>query len=125
EADVQAGILSSPEYYAAHPDNAAFVEGLYHDLLGRDADPSGLASALARLQMGVSRLQVIDGILESPEALGQLVDGYYEAYLRREADASGLQSFLGQLLAGRARPGDVAVQILAAQEFYNGMSGAA
>ena len=120
EADVQTGILSSPEYYAAHPDNAAFVEGLYHDLLGRDADPSGLASALARLQMGVSQLRVIGGILTSPEALGQVVDGYYEAFLRRQADASGLQSFLGQLLAGRARTTDVAVQILASPEFFAG-----
>src|SRR5262249_41771511 len=37
EADVEAGILSSAEYQGEHPTDAAFVAGLYQDVLGRTA----------------------------------------------------------------------------------------
>jgi uncharacterized repeat protein (TIGR01451 family) len=119
EADVQASLLSSPEYQAEHASDSAFVSGLYQDVLGRAADPAGLASKLALLQGGVSRGQVIAAVLSSPEALGRIVDGDYAAFLGRAADAAGRAAFLGQLLAGGPGQAEsVGVQVLASQEFF-------
>ncbi len=125
EADVEASILASPEYQATHAADAAFVAGLFQNVLGRAADSTGQAYWMGQLQGGATRQQVIAGFLSSGEALGRAVDGDFAAYLRRPADAVGRQFFLDQLFAGG--PGQteaVAVQILASEEFFNDMVGA-
>jgi hypothetical protein len=124
EAAVEAGFLSSAEYQTEHAADAAFVAGLYQDVLGRAADSTGQAFWMGQLQGGVSRQQVIAGFLTSQEALSRVINGYYAAYLLRAPDAVGRQFFLNQLFAGG--PGQaqaVGVQILASQEFFNDMSG--
>jgi uncharacterized repeat protein (TIGR01451 family) len=125
ESDVEAGFLSSAEYRAAHPTDAAFVAGLYQDVLGRAGEPAGLAGWLAQLQGGVSRDQVIAGFVGSQEALGRAIDRDYASYLSRAAEAGGRQYFLNQLLAGGPRQEEaVGVAILASDEFFIDAAGA-
>jgi FkbM family methyltransferase len=45
-----------------------FVAGIYRDLLGRQPDQEGHASYRAQIKSGVSRLQVVQSVLNSPEA---------------------------------------------------------
>jgi hypothetical protein len=125
EADVQTGFLSSPEYRVTHATDAAFVAGLYRDVLARAADSGGQAYWLAQLQGGATPEQVIAGFLTSPEAMGRFVDGAYLTYLRRVSDAGGRQYFLDQLFAGG--PGSeesVALQILGSPEYFTHPVGA-
>jgi uncharacterized repeat protein (TIGR01451 family) len=125
ESDVEAGFLSSAEYRVAHPTDAAFVAGLYQDVLGRAGEPGGLAGWLAQLQGGVSRDQVIAGFVGSQEALGRAIDRDYASYLNRAAEAGGRQYFLNQLLAGGPRQQEaVGLAILASDEFFIDAAGA-
>jgi uncharacterized repeat protein (TIGR01451 family) len=125
ESDVEAGFLSSAEYRAAHAADAAFVAGLYQDVLDRAPDSTGQAFWLAKLQAGLTPEQVIAGFLSSLEALGRVVDGDYAAFLGRAPDAQGRQFFLDQLFAGGPGQAEsVGVQILASDEFFNDRVGA-
>jgi hypothetical protein len=78
----------------------AFVQALYHDLLGRDADAPGLQSWTADLQAGGTRLQVVEGVWASPEHRGRQVDQLYATYLHRAADAYGRGYWTNALLYG-------------------------
>lgn len=62
-----AALLVSPGYHATHQTQAAFVDGLYHDVLGRDIDPAGEQLWVDRLQHHqMTRLQVAKAFLRSP-----------------------------------------------------------
>jgi hypothetical protein len=125
EADVKVGFLSSAEYRAAHAADAAFVAGLYHDVVGRAPDATGQAIWLAMLQAGITPKQAIAGFLSSQEALGRVVNGDYAAFVGRAPDAQGGQFFFGQLFAGGPGQAEaVGVEILASQEFFNDRVGA-
>jgi Domain of unknown function (DUF4214)/Immunoglobulin domain len=49
--------------------NSDYVSALYVNVLGRPADPTGLANWVAQLDGGASRGQVLIGFTESPEAV--------------------------------------------------------
>ncbi len=53
-------------------DNTRFVEQLYRNVLGREADAAGLADWVARLDGGASRGTVLTGFSESDEFKGRL-----------------------------------------------------
>jgi len=116
---VEALILGSPEYYSAAGASAnAFLVSLYHDVLGRSIDPSGLATFTNALQSGVTRTQVASAIVDSPEARGNLISWFYIRFLDRDADSTGLQDFLNAMGQG-ARPEDVEAAILGSSEYFN------
>jgi hypothetical protein len=83
------------------PDQAtALVKGLYHAVLGRDADAFGLAFWTSRLAGGETRGQVVGEIWNSAEHRGEEVDAYYQAFLHRAADDFGRAFWIGQLQGG-------------------------
>lgn len=55
---------ASPQQRAA---NADYVNGLYRELLGREADPGGFAAHMSGLDGGTSRAQLRQVFLDSPE----------------------------------------------------------
>jgi len=59
--------LTSPEYKAKAPTNDAFIKNLYIDLLGREADLSGLSFWLGQLDAGASRDFVAANFVQSLE----------------------------------------------------------
>jgi Bacterial Ig-like domain (group 3)/Domain of unknown function (DUF4214) len=66
-------------------DNERYVNQLYVDLLGREADEDGLSFWTQLLDAGRSRLVVVASILNSHEARVFQVQQAYETYLGREA----------------------------------------
>ena len=115
---VRASILGSLEYFNLHGGtNDRFVAGLYPDVLGRAADPSGQAFWLQQLANGKSRADVALAMLSGPEAKQVLVKGFYVRFLKRQADSNGLAMFQNQLLHG-VREEAVIVEIVASTEYY-------
>src|SRR5262249_45284792 len=78
----------------------ALVTELYRDLLAREAEAQGLAAWIALLQAGGTRLQVVQGIWNSPEHRGLQVDQFYTTYLHRVADTEGRAAWVNALLGG-------------------------
>jgi len=86
-------LMSSP--------SEGFVAQVYHDVLLRDVDNSGLAGWSGQIDGGqLSRAQAVSAIENSVEAHTLLVQHYYQAYLGRPADPSGLATFVNALGAG-------------------------
>src|SRR5262249_15080786 len=81
--------------------NSRWVAQAYRDILGREADPSGLATFTRILDQGqATRTQVAAFLLSSPEYRAKALTDIYRAILKREPDAGGLNSFLGFLASG-------------------------
>jgi Glycoside hydrolase family 44/Domain of unknown function (DUF4214)/SdrD B-like domain len=81
--------------------NADYVEAVYRAVLDRDADLGGLANWTSLLNNGtLSRLQVVQGIRNSPEHFAQEVSNLYLTILNRPAEPAGLQNWVQQLEAG-------------------------
>src|SRR5262249_3488243 len=82
------------------PPEQAFIQGLYRDLLGRDAETQALKDGAAFLQAGGTRLQVVQGVWTSPEHRGRQVDQFYTPYLHRGADPAGRTFWMNALMEG-------------------------
>ena len=68
--DMANAFAGSPEFqnlFGAHSTNAQYVNALYNNVLGRDAEPAGLAGWLDALATGSDRGHVLTGFSESKE----------------------------------------------------------
>lgn len=122
-SDVAAGFVNSPEFKAVYGalSNVDFVELLYQNVLGREADAGGLANWVARLGGGTSRAAVVLGFSESAEfSKSTLADAtrftqerdsavwaddiyrLYQATLDRDPDQAGFLGWAEKLAAGRS-----------------------
>lgn len=97
------------------------VASLYHDILGRDADPAGLSAHSSRLLAGVQYATIANDMLHSREYYGTVVDSLYATYLHRAADASGRAAWINSLAAGRSEKQIAADLVLSAE--YAGANG--
>jgi uncharacterized delta-60 repeat protein len=78
-----------------------FVRQVYLDVLGRPADPGGLASWAGQLDRGqATRAQVVFAIENSPEYHGRMVRDLYQALFNRPVDPSGQATWTGFLARG-------------------------
>jgi Domain of unknown function (DUF4214) len=84
--------------------SVAYVDNLYHDVLGRTAAPSDseVAYWAGQLDSTGSRAQVASAFVTSSEAHGRTVDGDYQLMLLRSADPGGRAYWTGQLDSGTA-----------------------
>jgi hypothetical protein len=80
--------------------NTAFIKGLYHATLLRDAEPDGLAFWINQLNAGVTREAVALGFINSFENRGNQVAFFYRYFLRREAEPEGLNFHVARLRSG-------------------------
>jgi parallel beta-helix repeat protein len=118
ETQVEMAFLTSPEYQAEHPGAAAYITGLYADVLGRAPAAAEMAFWVQRLQAGASPQVVALGFLTSPEAAGDAVQALYQQALRRPADPVGLAALTPLLQAGASW--EVGADALfASPEYYN------
>ncbi len=102
-----------------HNANADYVEAIYRAVLDRNADPGGLASWTAHLNDGsYTRLQVVQGIRNSPEHFGQEIDVFYHTLLGRTADPQGRASWVQQLENG-VREEQIAFDFLDSPEYLS------
>jgi uncharacterized repeat protein (TIGR01451 family) len=96
--------------------NVLFVNGLYHDILGRVADQAGLDSWVIALETGMNRPTVAADFWNSPEHRSDQVDQFYQALLQRSADPAGRAGWVSDLLGGASEQ-DVEAGILASPEY--------
>ncbi|HEV3443385.1 MAG TPA: DUF4214 domain-containing protein [Gemmataceae bacterium] len=80
--------------------NQRFISEVYHDLLKRPVDASGLATWTALLNQGTSRNQVILMVESNQEYHAVVVQELYQTLLHRPADQTGLTGFVNLLGAG-------------------------
>jgi uncharacterized secreted protein with C-terminal beta-propeller domain len=108
----------SPPVTDPDPQTSDFVAQLYRDLLHREVDASGLANwgGLLR-QHQLTRAQVAQALVSSPEYRNNLVQSLYAGLLGRVADPSGLDTFVG--LLGRGGTAEqVEAAILGSDEYF-------
>jgi hypothetical protein len=74
--------------------SSGLVEQLYKVILGRNADPTGLANYQAQLNNGATRAAVATALWTSDEHRTQQITQYYETYLHRAPDATGQAGWL-------------------------------
>ena len=103
-------------FSGTYPDaSTALVEGYYHAILGRAADPGGLASWIRALQ-ATSPEAVIRGILDSDEARSNQVRDDYRVLLGRTASAAEVAGWVDAMHAGRSSS-DVVAGFLTSPEY--------
>ncbi len=90
----------SPEFRSR--DVEAIVRRIYREVLGRDPDPSGVATYTRRLQGGMTEAELRADLRRSGErAQNEARSAITRAYrdiLRRDPDAAGLAHYLQQML---------------------------
>ena len=114
---VATSLLNSAEYRNRRATNAAFVDGLYRDLLGRAADAGGRQSWIAALNSGRTRADVIQAFLNSDERRLRAIDALYADLLNRRADVGGRQMYLALRRHG-ATSETIGQSLLASDEFF-------
>src|SRR5262249_49004226 len=88
EEQVEALIMNSQEYYQRAGGTAAgYVNALYHDVLGRAADPVGQSIFTQQLAAGFTNATVAFEFLTSQEAKENQAGGFFQRYLHRPLDA--------------------------------------
>lgn len=98
---MEAGFISSPEFYArAGGTDKAWVDALYQSLLGRPADQAGETYWVQQLAAGVSRGQIAYDFATSTERESQRITYDYTHYLDRSPDQAGLNYWLKQFADG-------------------------
>jgi streptogramin lyase len=118
EIQIEHAFLASPEYQAAHQSDSALIDGLYHDVLGRQESQSELAAWLNLLSSGLTRDQAEVGFLTSWENDIRIVDNYYSTLLGRPADPGGETAWTNLLLSGSNTRDEIAEAFLASDEFF-------
>lgn len=98
-----------------------WVNEVFHDLLGRQADPGALGF-FAGLSASGNRQQAIADIENSAEYRNDQVESLYQHYLHRAADPGGLQYF-ASLLANGGTPEQVATALAGSAEYYANRGG--
>jgi streptogramin lyase len=103
--------------------NQGFVLELYQDLLRRQADPGGLSFWTGALNQGqLTRIQVVQNFLASPEYRTDVVKGLYHVLLGRSADPVGLGTWTTFLAQGGTGE-QVVAQLLASDEYFSSRGG--
>src|SRR5262249_36204639 len=85
--------------------NQLWVQQVYHDLLGRTADSSGLNYWTSVLNSGASRSQVAYMITQTTEYRTDQVTAAYKKLLGTTPDSSTLNYFVGLLANGTSIEG--------------------
>ena len=80
--------------------NAAYVQTVYQNLLGRAVDPAGSSYWTGVLDSGVPRQTVSWALVNSDEYRSDVIAGMYAKFLNRGPDAGGLSYWVGQVAGG-------------------------
>ncbi|MGF1596273.1 MAG: DUF4214 domain-containing protein [Acidimicrobiales bacterium] len=102
--DLRVLILASDEYAtAAGGSDAAWLEAVYHDVLGRASDDGGRPYWLGLRTAGVPRALIVAGIYRSDESLGRRVDTYHSEALGRSPSTAERGAAIGWMRADGER----------------------
>jgi SpoIID/LytB domain protein len=120
-AQVRTALGLKSDWFTLSVSSAAarsLVRALYVDLLGREAEPDGLASWSSLVVQGASSAQLV-GVLASSEEYRRLrVAQAYRQVLGREPDEAGLSGWVAAIRDGAMSVDDVARLFYESPEFY-------
>jgi hypothetical protein len=121
---LEAFFIGSAEYINNHGGSgAAWVEGMYRDLLGRAPDPEGRQTWLNELSSGrQTPLQVAFGFAASAEREGIVVQNDYHTFLGRAASPEEVNLWVQGFLAGTTNESVVAGFVGSPEYFANHLS---
>src|SRR5439155_12424530 len=124
DEQLQAYFIGSAEYIQNHGGTgSAWVEGMYHDLLGRAPDAPGLQSWINELSSGrQTPLQVAYGFAASAEREGIVVRNDYQTFLGRSAGQVEVNGWVQAFLHGANNETVVAGFVGSAEYFANHLS---
>jgi hypothetical protein len=97
--------------------NQRYVNQVYRDLLGRDAEPAGLVFWSAALITGTSPFMMAQGIIASPEYQAHEINLIFQRYLGRPADAPSISAF-NQFLSHGGTIAQAKAIVLGSNEYY-------
>jgi uncharacterized protein (TIGR03118 family) len=116
------GLFGSLQPSVTGSANDRFVDLTYQDLLGRQADATGMAFWTAHLDQGMTRTQIVAGIESSPEYLNDVVMKAYQQFLHRAADTNG-QAFWVNFLEQGGTFEQMDAGIVGSQEYFQNRGG--
>lgn len=118
DGQVEAFFLGSAEYIQNHGgSNAAWVLGMYHDLLGRTPADSEVSYWLNQMAAGEQPQDVAFGFAASAEREGMRVRAIYETYLNRTPGADEVNYWVNRFIDGASNE-EVTAGFIASQEYY-------
>ena len=100
EEQVAADFLNSAEFNTLFPADTTFVQALYGDVLGRPPSSSEVSAWLGRMNVGLTRAQVVSAFLSAPEADTRGLGGLYGIILGRPVDSSSQSAGIAALQSG-------------------------
>jgi hypothetical protein len=118
DQQVLAGFFNSPEYYL-HAGNSdkAWVDAMYRDLLGRNADATGENAWMQALAAGAKKADIALGFATSQEREGGIVQNYYQQYLGRTAGAAEVAGWVRAFETGQTNE-QIIAGIVGSQEYF-------
>ena len=120
----EAGFIGAPEYYQhAGGTSVAWVQAMYHDLLGRTADLPGQNYWVQQLPNDASRNPVAYGFAASAEHEGLQVQADYRKYLSRSAGPDEVAYWVDQFAHHRKTNEDVVTGFVSSDEYFRAHSG--
>ncbi len=121
DGGAQNHLISAPAtdstYTANYATAARYVRQLYLDVLGRAADPAGLAYCVALLNFGVSRSTLASMIVSGHEYHVKMIDGVYRQLMQRGVDGQG-GAYWGGMLDNGTPVEDIEAIIMGSDEYY-------
>lgn len=124
DEQLEANFIGSAEYIANHGGTgAAWVMGLYKDLLGRAPDPAGLRAWLDRLSAGTQPYDIAFGFAASAEREGIRVREDYVTFLGRGPIRAEVDGWVTRFLQGASNEDVVAGFVGSHEYFYNPAKG--
>ena len=112
-------MAGSYSYDQKFDEASSVVKSLYIDLLGRGADPTGLATWTSRLAGGTSQSDLVAELTRSDEYIRLRVAQAYREVLDREPESVGAANWLTQIRARRPTVDEVQRRFFDSQEFVN------
>lgn len=110
-------LLASPQYRAAHRGPAAFVRGLYADVLGRAPTRAQALAGRAALRNGAGRAALARALLTSRASYVRTIARQSALLLGRPATPREQKLWLTRLKASRGSPARLIEALLASEEF--------
>jgi hypothetical protein len=119
DEQVLTGFLASSEYFQrVGGTNKAWVDSVYKNVLGRNADAGGESYWLQALSAGQSRTVVAYGFAVSQEHEGELVQADYQRYLGRSASAPEIAGWVASIRNGATQENVAAKFATSSEAFF-------
>lgn len=109
-------LVTADEYQSAHSSNAAYIRGLYNDLLCREPTSADIAF-WTRYLGSHSRFDLAFNFATTPEAYRRAVKDVFVHYLHREASATDINHWVNLLVNRQVSLSRLAILLMASSEF--------